>query len=97
MNLLEQIYAVLKARKEDAAIRYPKLIAKCPYETRLAIAAQVFQAIREHANEGGTFRYLIYNRLGFDSNAYVPLCYAGGLDVSNMCNERRTPCPAVEL
>jgi hypothetical protein len=52
-------------------------------ESRLAVAVQVFEAICEHAREGGSFRYLIYDRLGFYMGAYVPLQLAGALTVSN--------------
>lgn len=60
-----------------------KLVDDCPYETKLAVTAWVFQNIVDHAKEGGSFRYLIYDRLGFNMDAYVPLCEAGGLEISN--------------
>ena len=50
---------------------------------RIAVAAQVFRAVCDNAREGGTFRYLIYDRLGFSPAAYVPLYLAGGQTVSN--------------
>lgn len=53
------------------------------YETRLAVTSWVFEAIVKHAQEGGTFRYLIYDRLGFNADAYVPLYLAGGMTISN--------------
>ena len=52
-------------------------------ETRLLVTGYVFRKIVEHAKEGGTFRYLIYDRLGFDLNAYLPLYMAGGMTISN--------------
>ena len=52
-------------------------------EERIAVAAQVFQAIVDHAREGGTFRYLIYDRLGFSPEAYLPLYCAGGMHISD--------------
>lgn len=60
-----------------------ELIKKCDYDTKLAITAWVFQHIVEHAKEGGSFRHLIYNRLGFDTDSYVPLYEAGGMEISN--------------
>lgn len=65
---------------------YPKLVDECPYETKLAVAAWVFKALVDHAREGGTFRYLIYDRLGFGPDAYVPLYEAGGMTISNEFN-----------
>ena len=54
-----------------------------PYDTKLACTAYVFKKICEHAREGGTYRYLIYDRLGFDMDAYVVLLVNGGMDISN--------------
>jgi hypothetical protein len=45
--------------------------------------AIVFEAVLAHARQGGTYRVLIYERLGFDESAYAPLYYAGGMDISN--------------
>lgn len=52
-------------------------------DTRIAIAAGVLSAVRDHAREGGSFRHLIYERMGFSEAAYVPLLLAGGMDISN--------------
>lgn len=60
-----------------------KLVEKCDYETKLAITAWVFKNICDHAEQGGSFRYLIYSRLGFGPDAYVPLYEAGGMTISN--------------
>ena len=43
----------------------------------------IFDKLYEHLQEGGTFRYLIYDRMGFGESAYVPLCKAGGVYISN--------------
>ena len=80
---LEEIFNSLSERMEDIRARYPDLVKECPYETRLAVTAWVFKAVVEHAKEGGSFRYLIYGRLGFDLDAYVPLYDAGGMIISN--------------
>ena len=45
--------------------------------------AIVFKAIVDHAREGGSYRTLIYNQLGFGPEAYVPLFDAGGMIISN--------------
>ena len=83
LELLRDIGVALKERQEDIERRYPALVEECPYETRLAVAAWVMEAIVAHAREGGSFRYLIYERLGFGPDAYVPLYQAGGLTISN--------------
>ncbi len=62
---------------------YEDILDKTDYETKLAVTAWVFRNIVDHAMEGGSFRYLIYNRLGFDLDAYVPLYEAGGMEISN--------------
>lgn len=53
------------------------------YEQRLAATAVVFKKICEHARYDGTHRYLIYDRLGFDLDAYAVLFDARGIDISN--------------
>ena len=60
-----------------------ELVEKCDYDTKLAVTAWVFKHIVDHAKEGGSYRYLIYDRLGFSPDAYIPLYEAGGMDISN--------------
>jgi hypothetical protein len=62
---------------------YDALVAKYDYQTRLDIAAWVISKIDEHGNDPGSFRYLIYNLLGFGPDAYVPLYEAGGMNITN--------------
>jgi len=52
--------------------------------------AWVFKKILTHMREGGTFRYLIYERMGFGPEAYEPLYQAGGMAISNLCNAEIT-------
>jgi len=85
-ELFKQIGESIDKRKKEINATFPKLVAECPYETRLAVTAQVFKAIIDHATEGGSFRHLIYDRLGFDTNAYVPLYNSGGMTISNEFN-----------
>ncbi len=47
------------------------------YDQRLAATAFIFQKICEHAKTSGTYRNLIYDRLGFDSDAYFVLLPEG--------------------
>lgn len=53
------------------------------YDQKLAATVTVFKAICQHAKRRGTFRYLIYDRLGFDTDAYAVLYSAGGMNISN--------------
>lgn len=62
---------------------YDALVAKYDYQTRLDIAAWVISKIDEHGENPGSFRYLIYNLLGFGPDAYVPLYEAGGMNITN--------------
>lgn len=49
--------------------------------------AWVFEKICDHLFEGGTFRYLIYDRMGYGPEAYTPLYRAGGIAISNAFSE----------
>lgn len=62
---------------------YEDIVEKTDNETKLAVTAWVFRNIVEHAMQGGSYRYLIYDRLGFGPEAYVPLYDAGGMEISN--------------
>jgi hypothetical protein len=81
--LLKGIEAGIRAHEERYEKEFPKLVAECPYETRLAVACATVKAICDHARESGTYRYLIYERMGFGFDAYAPMMFAGALDISN--------------
>lgn len=49
---------------------------------KLAVVQWAMKHIVDHAREGGSYRYLIYDRLGFGPEAYAPLC-ADGMTISN--------------
>ena len=72
---------VQKACK-DIDAEYADMVEWCDYEMKLAVTKWVMKHIVEHAREGGSYRYLIYDRLGFDPDAYAPLC-SDGLTISN--------------
>lgn len=59
-----------------------KLVEECPYDTKLAVTAWVMERIVDHARDGGTYRYLIYDRLGFGMDAYGVLL-EHGMTISN--------------
>lgn len=59
-----------------------KMADECDPELKLAVTKWVMKHIVAHAREGGSYRYLIYDRLGFGPEAYAPLC-SDGLTISN--------------
>jgi hypothetical protein len=64
-------------------IDYDSIVAKYDNQTKLDIAARVISKIDDHGASPGSFRYLIYDRLGFGPEAYVPLYTAGGMNITN--------------
>jgi hypothetical protein len=58
------------------------IVEWCDHTMKLAVTKWVMKHIVEHAKEGGSYRYLIYDRLGFGPEAYAPLC-SDGLTISN--------------
>ena len=81
-KLLEGFKEIGKALK-DYDNELAEIADKCDNETKLAVTAWVFKNIVEHAQEGGSYRTLIYDRLGFGPEAYSPLYSAGGMTISN--------------
>ena len=67
---------------KDIDAEYADMVDLCDYQMKLAVTKWVMKHIVEHAREGGSYRYLIYDRLGFDLDAYAPLC-SDGLTISN--------------
>lgn len=61
----------------------------CCLRPSIEQVAWVMRHIRDHFREGGTFRYLIYDRMGFDGKAYHALYVAGGLEISNAAHDLR--------
>ena len=59
-----------------------KMADECDNELKIAVTKWVFSKIVEHAQDGGSYRYLIYERLGFGPEAYAPLC-SDGMTISN--------------
>lgn len=50
------------------------------YHDRLCVTEFIFRQI---TNSPGSFRKLIYDKLGFKGDAYVPLYKAGGMLITN--------------
>lgn len=65
---------------------FEKIAAECPFEIKLAVTVWVFHHLLAHLREGGTYRYLIYDRLAL--NDYPSLF--DGLDISNAFSEARS-------
>lgn len=61
---------------------YDEHIQSADMKTRIAFAAWVMKHVVDHARDGGSFRYLIYDRLGLDLSAYCALC-DDGIIISN--------------
>ena len=49
--------------------------------------AWIFRCMAEQLEEGGSFRYLIYDRMGYGTEAYATLYNAGGMEVTNALHE----------
>lgn len=49
----------------------------------IEVVAWVFRHVAEHMRVGGSYRYLIYDRMGYGPEAYQPLYEAGGQAISN--------------
>lgn len=73
----------LRSMLRDAIANNKRLSAALTADDRLGWTALVFEALVDHAREGGSYRYLIYDRLGFDAGAYAVLYTAGGMTISN--------------
>lgn len=62
-----------------------------PYVIKLICTAYVFRKLTEQFYNGGTYRKLIYDRLGFSTDAYEILYVNGGMTVNNAlgyCKQR---------
>jgi hypothetical protein len=56
-------------------------------EERIECYADCVRHIVDHMREGGSYRVLIYERFGFGPEAYTPIYLAGGMTLSNACNQ----------
>jgi hypothetical protein len=83
LDAFDRLREIYQETMDEVRSEYDKLAAECDPETKLAITAWVFRNLVKHATEGGTYRYLIYERLGFDPDAYLILMDAGGMTISN--------------
>ncbi len=79
---LSEILDNLREAFQQIDAEYAKMVDECDHELKLAVTQWVMKHIVEHAKEGGSYRYLIYDRLGFGPEAYAPLC-SDGMTISN--------------
>lgn len=82
-------YCIETLRRENAELKAEiKRIKDEAEDIRAETTEQVFKAVCEHMVRGGTYRYLIYDRLGFAPEYYTQL--TSGLAVSNfVCDALR--------
>ena len=52
-------------------------------DIRIAVASHLISKVVEVGSHGCSFRYFIYDMLGFGPEAYVPLYIAGGMEITN--------------
>jgi hypothetical protein len=81
-NKLKEIIKNCRENKKLVDDEIQKTWDTTDYKTRLYITAYVMRKICDHARGGGTYRYLIYERLGFDVDAYSVL-FPEGMDIAN--------------
>lgn len=81
-KLREVITAQAAENREQIAARYFLGSHEPPTVQQVA---WVFAHLHDHLMRPGTFRHLIYDRMGFDPSAYSLLCRAGGRDISDSC------------
>ena len=84
MDTLGELSETLNKVQEENKSYLEEILEETPYDTKLAVTAWVIRHILDHAKEGGSYRYLIYDRLGFEADAYGVLQEAGALDISNL-------------
>lgn len=77
-------YSPTNLGKIERIENYIKTLEKRAYECKLKQTKKVFDKIAYliNTNETCTYRFLIYDLLGFDCDAYVPLI--SGLTITNM-------------
>lgn len=80
----QRIYDEFAASERAWKEKHDKIWADMTEEQRLAAADVIFRAIDAHAREGGSMRYLIYDRLGLSSGSYRTMYCAGAMNVSNI-------------
>jgi len=82
----KEIKQLFESARKDGLAKQNEVFGNIPIHKRLEIVQWVFRCIDEHIQEGGTYRFLIYERLGFGPEAYCAL-YPWGMNISNAACE----------
>lgn len=85
MKALNKLQGIFKEEHRKWKEKADKAWNDTGEELKLLLTSYIFDRLLEHFNEGGTYRCLIYDRLGFDMSAYMMLM--SGLDLSNYAYE----------
>lgn len=93
-ELLNNLERSIQSHRDFVANDLDRLVQGASPETRLAITCWVFRAL--HAHQDGGFRALIYQALGFDSSAYIPLYLCGGASVTARMETVQPEVPTAE-
>jgi len=81
---LSEKFGQALGKAADAAVgRGVKLWIGLPYDDKIALAAYLATILYAHLRDGGTYRYLLYERLQLGMDAYSILTWCGLLDVHN--------------
>lgn len=86
LNLKAEIDAAYKRGRADERKIFPQNVCGRPTVEQVR---WMFDRLFDHMLLGGSFRYLIYNRMGLTRKDYETLLNAGGLLISNALNEAR--------
>ena len=81
MDWMKASQELAKVMKENET-HLDKLARECPADVKLAVTRWALNHVADHSREGGSYRHLIYGRLGFGPEAYGPLL-DGGMFISN--------------
>lgn len=85
-QLMKRMQDIMKMRRVSQDTTLPELADACPPEMKMAVVCWFIRHLLQHATEGGTYRYMIYDRLNFGEDCYMPLQNAGLLDICNALN-----------
>jgi len=80
----EELGKAYREAMEEFRKEAEKFWSSLSYEEKLYAVAHVSRVLCEHAREGGTYRYLIYERFGFDFDSYAVLQWSGLLEIHNL-------------
>jgi hypothetical protein len=80
------IVATSERLTKPTRLDYRAVVADVPHDIKLAVCTWVIETCVEHARAGGTFRNLVFERLGFGIEAWLPLYLAGGMDLYHHFN-----------